>query len=237
MADENTIREKMASFPRESSSVDSIIEMWETVITRLGESTSPGTYEQPNSPFNLIAAIELARVPWKQTLIQTGYIEVKENERLLNVAMGAYLIAYGFVKAFTDKQDWHPPLPKEEQNPFTGFQSLSQWGYETVKQNPTYNGKSKHFRKKTPPLDDDYTSVDWEGELYLFTRRQSQCIKNLMRNFYNGNNPIHRDRVMRDCDSNSEYLSDLFKGHPAWNKMITSPKKGWYQLSTDPTKK
>lgn len=81
---------------------------------------------------------------------------------------------------------------------------------------------------------DDFRTVTWYGTEYHFSVNQAACMKVLVDNWKNGNAAISGASVFESTESQSQFLSQVFKNHDAWKRMIISSDKGMYKLSPDP---
>src|SRR5262249_29691949 len=90
---------------------------------------------------------------------------------------------------------------------------------------------------------EDFTSVDWFGTNYCFTRRQAGCVKVLWAAWENGTAALYQTTILDRAgsamaDNEKPRLAKLLRGHPAWGKMIVpNPKvRGAFQLAEPPEK-
>jgi hypothetical protein len=94
-------------------------------------------------------------------------------------------------------------------------------------------------QRTTPPADvshsDDFRSVRWYGTDYVFTPTQAACVRVLWEAWERGTPVLGQDSILehQDVGSAASRLYDVFqKGkHPAWGKMIVSPRKGAFCLA------
>jgi len=78
---------------------------------------------------------------------------------------------------------------------------------------------------------EDFRSVHWFGADYQFTASQAACIEVLWQAWEAGTPELGQEFIVTEIDVQSERLVDLFKGHPAWGKMIVpGSTKGAYRL-------
>ena len=77
----------------------------------------------------------------------------------------------------------------------------------------------------------DFSSVRWHGETYSFTPTQKSAVKLLWQAWKNRTPDLGQDYILEEIGSDSTRLRDLFKGHPAWNKMIVSIKLSSFRLA------
>lgn len=75
---------------------------------------------------------------------------------------------------------------------------------------------------------EDYRSLKWYGTEYSFTARQAPAVKILYENWEKGGPDVGGDYIAENAECGR--ISDLFKGHPAWNSVIVSKTKGSYRL-------
>lgn len=79
----------------------------------------------------------------------------------------------------------------------------------------------------------DFHSVNWFGTKYCFTSTQAACVKVLWENWEQETPNVGEATILDRAGSSGSRLRDVFqKGkHPAWKRMIVSPKKGTYCLT------
>lgn len=89
----------------------------------------------------------------------------------------------------------------------------------------------------------DFTTVSWFGEQYTFTKGQAALISLLWRAWQAGNATLTQETIEDALQRNTVgtfRVRDTFKRkgrmHPAWGKMIASPRKGVYGLAGPPGK-
>jgi hypothetical protein len=66
----------------------------------------------------------------------------------------------------------------------------------------------------------DFRSVNWFGRRYSFTPIQTACVKELWEVWKNATPEVGQAYVLEKAEADSARLSDVFKNHPAWGKMI-----------------
>lgn len=78
----------------------------------------------------------------------------------------------------------------------------------------------------------DFASVFWEGDKYTFTAAQSQVIRLLWEAMDNLTNEVRQETLLEAASSDSDSIKELFRGHPAWSKLIIpGATKGTYRLA------
>jgi hypothetical protein len=83
----------------------------------------------------------------------------------------------------------------------------------------------------------DFRSVHWYGCDYSFSPTQAACVKVLWEAWENGTPELGQATILEhpEVEAESERLIDVFKGHPAWGKMIVKGRTaGAYRLA-EPT--
>ena len=73
-------------------------------------------------------------------------------------------------------------------------------------------------------LESDGRHAVWNGELFSFSLFQGDCMLYLVQALVRGTSMVHEQEILRQINSNSKRLRDLFKGHPAWGKLIKYDK-------------
>lgn len=97
------------------------------------------------------------------------------------------------------------------------------------------NAGSEDRRRGETWFTKDFTTVGWYGQEYHFNRTQAGCVKILWLEWQKnpeGKPAVHRT-TLRDAvhSDNSDFrLAHVFRGHPAWRKMIHSLNGGKYYL-------
>ena len=76
----------------------------------------------------------------------------------------------------------------------------------------------------------DFRSVRWYGETYHFSPAQSLIVECLWKSWEGGTPRMGAKTLLRAASMVSDKISDLFKGHAAWGKMICTDGKGQYWL-------
>jgi len=82
----------------------------------------------------------------------------------------------------------------------------------------------------------DFASVCWDGALYTFTPRQRSVVAALWQAREEGHHYLSQEALLEVADSDSHQLRDLFRGHPAWARVIvagvnTGGRLGTYRLA------
>lgn len=78
----------------------------------------------------------------------------------------------------------------------------------------------------------DFRSVQWFGTSYTFTPGQAAVVKILWEAWENGTPEVGGDYLVENAGLQSSRLSDLFRGHPAWDKMLVQGgERGVYRLA------
>ena len=80
----------------------------------------------------------------------------------------------------------------------------------------------------------DYASVNWLGQQYQFNKNQATCVRLLHEAWFEGTPYLSGQHLLSEILSASR-MSDLFKGHPAWNSLIVSgERRATYRLKLSP---
>lgn len=66
----------------------------------------------------------------------------------------------------------------------------------------------------------DFSWVRWRGEEFTFSPQQARCVKILHENYINGKKPVSVKALLSEIESMSDRIRDVFKGHPALDKLI-----------------
>jgi hypothetical protein len=77
---------------------------------------------------------------------------------------------------------------------------------------------------------DDFRSIVWFGKPYTFTRKQAGCVACLWEAWERRRPGVSKEVLIRACQSDGNDVKDIFKGSPAWRKIIVSPQQGLYCL-------
>lgn len=85
----------------------------------------------------------------------------------------------------------------------------------------------------------DLAAVSWYGTLYTFTARQRSVVACLFQARREGYHVLTQAFLLQRADSDGRTLRDLFKGNPAWGKMIVQARRyggpvGCYRLAPAP---
>ncbi len=83
----------------------------------------------------------------------------------------------------------------------------------------------------------DFRSVYWYGDDYTFSPAQAACVNVLWEAWENGTPELGQATILEhpEVEAESKRLVDLFKGHPAWGKMIVKGKTaGAFRLAGPP---
>jgi hypothetical protein len=78
---------------------------------------------------------------------------------------------------------------------------------------------------------EDFHSVRWYGEKYVFTHTQAALVTLLWRAWENGTPDLGKDYLLTQADCEGNRLRDVFRNHPAWEVMIVETGRGVYRLS------
>lgn len=76
----------------------------------------------------------------------------------------------------------------------------------------------------------DFRSVRWFGSTYHFSPAQSLIVECLWKSWEGGTPRMGARTLLRAASMVSDKISDLFKGHASWGKMICTDGKGQYWL-------
>lgn len=92
---------------------------------------------------------------------------------------------------------------------------------------------SAHSRG-VPIHSDDFTSVDWFGELHRFSKgRQADAVRVLWENYERRSGFGLSEKVIGakiDSSASNFRLEHVFRGHPTWSSLIKSVSKGVFAL-------
>ena len=107
---------------------------------------------------------------------------------------------------------------------------------------PTAGGsdEKQHERQPTgvsvPPATHsrDFTTVQWYGAPYTFTKTQTACVKVLWEEWERQTPTVSQETILEAAGSAGSNLRDVFKAkkgmHPAWGTMIVEAGKGCFRL-------
>lgn len=77
-----------------------------------------------------------------------------------------------------------------------------------------------------------FRSVWWRGEQFTFGSKQAQVVELLFEAHQRGTPDIGQDHILVEVESRAGRLRDLFKNHPAWNRLIIrGDGKGIFRLN------
>jgi len=83
----------------------------------------------------------------------------------------------------------------------------------------------------TPRHSPDYRSVFWKGRTFTFSSIQASVIRLLWEGWESNLPELSGEYILETVDSQSNYVGDLFKGHPAWKNFIGPGKqKGCFSI-------
>ena len=78
----------------------------------------------------------------------------------------------------------------------------------------------------------DFASVSWHGQSYTFSPSQAAAVKLLWQAWRNGTPELRQETILQAVSSDGNRLSDLFREHPAWGKLIVAGQaKGTFRLA------
>jgi hypothetical protein len=83
----------------------------------------------------------------------------------------------------------------------------------------------------------DFRSVRWYGDDYHFSPTQAACVKVMWEEWEKGTPDLGQETILEhpEVEAESKRLVDVFKGHPAWGKMIVKGRTaGSYRLAGKP---
>ncbi len=81
----------------------------------------------------------------------------------------------------------------------------------------------------------DFASVAWRGKTFSFTGSQSVVVRELWRAWSRETPELRQETLLAAAGSDAGRLSDLFKGHPAWNVLIVpGASRGTFRLADLP---
>jgi hypothetical protein len=94
------------------------------------------------------------------------------------------------------------------------------------------------WRSTLPPAEaappashaDDFRWIVWYGETYTFTPKQAACVGCLWNAWEREWPGVAKRELLMACDTDGSEVKDLFKGHPAWKKVIVRVRQGLYCL-------
>jgi hypothetical protein len=144
--------------------------------------------------------------------------------------------------------NWPPPMPQVRtlQAAQAAIDTLIQWVNahpSSIKPAPeaalgerTASGKQASKAVADVSHSDDFRCLRWCKAEYTFTPTQAACVRVLYEAWQNGSPVMGQAAILEAAESSGGRLRDVFdKGkHPAWGKLIVSPRKGAYRLS-DPS--
>ncbi|MDE2104066.1 MAG: hypothetical protein KGL39_42910 [Patescibacteria group bacterium] len=89
------------------------------------------------------------------------------------------------------------------------------------------------FRSQAPRArhSADFASVDWFGTHFDFTPLQGRVIRQLWDAWESDTPGLRGETLVTGAGSPNTEMHRVFEGHPAWNSLITSPRKGIYRLA------
>jgi hypothetical protein len=85
----------------------------------------------------------------------------------------------------------------------------------------------------------DFRDVHWYGAVYYFTPTQAACVKVLWEEWERGTPELGQETILEHptVEAESKRLSDVFKGHDAWGKLIVpGHTAGAYRLAEPPSR-
>jgi len=97
----------------------------------------------------------------------------------------------------------------------------------------SHQGKPLHPARHSA----DFRSVHWYGDNYTFSPTQAACVKVLWMAWENGTPELGQETILEhpEVEAESKRLVDVFKGHPAWSRMIVKGNTaGAYRLTASP---
>ena len=83
-------------------------------------------------------------------------------------------------------------------------------------------------------LSDDFTCFVWCGQEYKFGEQQAKVIKCLWQAREKGNPWMYGKRILKDIDSSSYRIKDIFSHNKYWRRIIKSDQNGKYKLNLPP---
>ncbi|MCQ2561997.1 MAG: hypothetical protein MJ158_00010 [Alphaproteobacteria bacterium] len=83
-------------------------------------------------------------------------------------------------------------------------------------------------------ISDDFTCFIWCGQEYKFGEQQAKVIKRLWQARENGNPWMYGKRILKDIDSTSDRIKDIFSHNKYWRRIIKSDQNGKYKLNLPP---
>lgn len=72
----------------------------------------------------------------------------------------------------------------------------------------------------------DGTTVRWHGERFTFRAMQARAVRILWDAMEADTPDIRQDSILEEIGSESRRLSDVFRGSPAWGKVIVPGERG-----------
>jgi len=100
---------------------------------------------------------------------------------------------------------------------------------ESVQDCSAKNSRKGHLLEK--PIDPTFRTVRANGDEYYFGEIQSNIIRLLAEGAQRGK-PWQSGKVLlHEAGSQSYSLSNVFKRHPIWRKLIQSDRRGFYRLN------
>lgn len=83
-------------------------------------------------------------------------------------------------------------------------------------------------------ISDDFTCFIWCGQEYKFGEQQAKVIKRLWQARENGSPWVYGKRILKDIDSTSDRIKDIFSHNKYWRRIIKSDQNGKYKLNLPP---
>ena len=78
---------------------------------------------------------------------------------------------------------------------------------------------------------EDFRSVLYEGKPYTLTRQQGRMLEVLIEAYRRGHCVVDKDRLLRAAEAETSEVRNFWRNSPLWRTLITSPRKGAYELA------
>lgn len=89
------------------------------------------------------------------------------------------------------------------------------------------------YRTKIMYPSEDYSEVNWNGNIFYFTLMQASAIRYMHELHEEGKKMIFQGDIIQHIESSTEFLKDIFKNHSAWKTLITKEKNSYYRLDIE----
>ena len=80
----------------------------------------------------------------------------------------------------------------------------------------------------------DYRTVAWRGQTFTFTRAQARAVRNLHESHSQSVSALSRELTLDGTGREYSRVSDVFKRHPAWKRLVVTVGRTGYALDLSP---